>query len=160
MGGGRLTRILQDWAILVDIPYMLHEVFNDAFEALLAGWHRHMDLAATTDNILKLAESRRELDALRERAYRVRRALTPEDRELEEGHLAAYCPFLKTTVYIPSNEIRYTREDVLVFDCVCEREVGHRPKEWLRDTREPEYTAPEYVREDDRLVRARQITSP
>lgn len=139
---------------------MLHEVFNDAFEALLAGWHRHMDLAASTDNVFKLAESRRELDALRQRAYQVRRALTPEDRELEEGQLSAYCPFLKSTVYIPTNEIRYTPEDVLVFECVCEREVGHRPKEWLHDTRPAKFLAPEYLKEASRLRRARQITSP
>lgn len=139
---------------------MLHQVFNDAFEALLAGWHRHMDLAATTDDIFKLAESRMELDALRERAYRIRRALTPADRELEDAHLTAYCPFLKTTVYIPTNEVRYTRDDVLTFECVCEREVGHRPKEWLGDTREPAFQAPEYLIDATRLTRVRQITTP
>jgi hypothetical protein len=139
---------------------MLHQVFNDAFEALLAGWHRHMDLAATTDNIFKLAESRLELDGLRDRAYRIRRALTPEDRELAEGTLSAYCPFLKTTVYIPTNQVRYTRDDVLTFECVCEREVGHRPKEWLRDTEQPALTNLEYVNEDGRRARAQQITSP
>ncbi len=145
---------------LDDTYGMLHQVFNDAFEALLAGWHRHMDLAATTDNILKLAESRMELEALRDRAYRVRRALTPEDREMEEGQLAAYCPFMKATVYIPNNEIRYTRDDVLVFECVCEREVGHRPKEWLHDNRDPEFTAPEYLKDANRVGKAKQITSP
>lgn len=139
---------------------MLHQVFNDAFEALLAGWHRHMDLVASTDNILRLAESRRELDALRERAYRVRRALSPEDREMEEGHLAAYCPFLSTTVYIPSNQVRYTRDDLLSFDCICEREVGHRPRGWLHDTGEPEFTAPTYLRDASRRNRAQQVTSP
>lgn len=139
---------------------MLHQVFNDAFEALLAGWHRHMDVVASTDDIFKLAESRLELDQLRERAYRVRRALTPEDREIEEGHLAAYCPFLASTVYIPNNEVRYTREDVLTFQCVCEREVGHRPKEWLHDLREPEFTAPEYLRDATRKSRAQQVSSP
>ncbi len=139
---------------------MLHQVFNDAFEALLAGWHRHMDLAATTDNIFKLAESRKELDELRERAYRVRRALTPEDRELDEGTLSAYCPFLKTTVYIPNSEVLYTRDDVLTFECVCAREVGHRPKEWLRDTESPEFKAPAYLQDASRLVRIRQITTP
>jgi hypothetical protein len=139
---------------------MLHQVFNDAFEALLAGWHRHMDLAATTDNTFKLAESRRELDELRRRANLVRRALTPEDREQQEGQLAAYCPFLKTTVYIPTSEVRYTPEDVLVFECVCEREVGHRPKAWIHDTREPEFTAPEYLHDARRLRKATQITSP
>ena len=139
---------------------MLHQVFNDAFEALLAGWHRHMDLAASTDNIFKLAESRMELDALRDRAYRIRRALTPEDRELAEGVLSAYCPFLKDTVYIPTNEVQYTRDDLLTFQCLCEREVGHRPQEWLRDTVQPEPVTPEYVKDDSRLARARQITSP
>jgi hypothetical protein len=119
-----------------------------------------MDLAASTDDIFKLAESRLELDALRERAYRVRRALTPEDRELDDGHLSAYCPFLKATVYIPTNEVRYTRDDVLTFECVCEREVGHRPKEWLRDTEEPAFQAPEYLKDATRLTRVRQITTP
>jgi len=119
-----------------------------------------MDLAASTDNIFKLAESRMELDTLRQRAYRVRRALSPEDRELEEGTLAAYCPFLKTTVYIPTNEVRYTRDDVLTFECVCEREVGHRPKEWLRNTEEPGFKAPEYLQDASRLARVRQITTP
>ena len=139
---------------------MLHQVFNDAFEALLAGWHRYMDVVASTDNILKLAEARRELDALRDRAYRVRRALTPEDRELEEGHLAAYCPFLSTTVYIPTAEVRYTRQDTLEFDCVCDRQVGHRPRAWLHDTRSPEFKAPPYLVEASRLQRAQKVTSP
>ena len=139
---------------------MLHQVFNDAFEALLAGWHRHMDLTASTDNILKLAESRRQLDSLRDRAYRVRRALTPDDRELAEGHLAAYCPFLATTIYIPTNQVRYNRDHVLTFSCLCEREIGHRPKEWLHDTRQPVFSAPEYLREATRVRRASQITSP
>jgi hypothetical protein len=139
---------------------MLHQVFNDAFEALLAGWHRYMDVVASTDNILKLAESRRELDALRDRAYRIRRALTPEDRELEEGQLAAYCPFLSTTVYIAKAEVRYTRDDTLEFECVCERRVGHRPRGWLHDTSSPEFTAPEYLREASWLRRAQQVTSP
>ena len=119
-----------------------------------------MDLAASTDNIFKLAESRLELDALRDRAYRIRRALTPEDRELAEGHLSAYCPFLRTTVYIPTNEVHYTRDDVLVFQCLCEREVGHRPKEWLRVIVEPEYTAPEHLRDVTRIRRAQEIGRP
>jgi hypothetical protein len=139
---------------------MLHQVFNDAFEALLAGWHRYMDVVASTDNILRLAESRRELDALRDRAYRIRRGLTPEDRELEEGHLAAYCPFLSTTVYIRKADVRYTVEDMLEFDCVCERAVGHRPRGWLHDTRSPEFQAPEYLRQATRVRRAQQVTSP
>ena len=139
---------------------MLHEVFNDAFEALLAGWHRHMDLAATTDNVFKLAESRRELEELRQRAHRVRRTLTPEDREQQEGQLAAYCPFLDTTVYIPTNEVRYTPEDVLVFECVCEREVGHRPKAWLHDARRPASTTAEYLHEPRRLRTVTRTTSP
>jgi hypothetical protein len=138
---------------------MLHQVFNDAFEALLAGWHRHMDLAASTDDIFKLAESRKELDALRERALRVRRGL-PGDRDLEDSHLSAYCPFLKTTVYIPTNEVRYTRDDVLTFECLCEREVVHRPKEWLRDTRETALQAPEYLKDATRPSPVRQITAP
>ena len=88
------------------------------------------------------------------------RALTPEDREVADGTLAAYCPFLKTTVYIPTNQVRYTRDDVLVFQCACEREVGHRPKEWLRDAEQPALAIPEQVKDDSRLARARQITSP
>lgn len=139
---------------------MLHQVFNDAFEALLAGWHRYMDVVASTNDIFKLAEARRELDELRDRAYRVRRALSPEDRERDEGHLAAYCPFLSATVYIPNADVRYTRQDTLEFDCVCERKVGHRPRAWLRDTRSPEFTAPQELREASRIQRARQISSP
>lgn len=139
---------------------MLHQVFNDAFEALLAGWHRYMDIVASTNDIQKLAEARQEIDELRDRAYRVRRALTPEDRELEEGHLAAFCPFLSTTVYIPNAEVKYTRQDILEFECVCDRVVGHRPRGWLRDTRNPEFTAPEELREASKVNRARQISSP
>lgn len=124
---------------------MVHDVFNDAFEALLAGWHRHMDLAASTDDADKLEQSRRELEKLRARADRVRRAPTREDRELEDGQLAAYCPFLDTTVYIPKSDLRYTPEDVLVFDCACEREVGHRPKQWLHETTPVRLAAPAYL---------------
>ena len=138
---------------------MVHQVFNDAFEALLAGWHRHMDLVATTDNILKLAESKRELDALRSRVHRIRRASTPEDRELEEGHLAAYCPFLSTTVHIPATEVRHGTDGTVRFDCVCEREVGYRRQAWLHDTRRPELTAPD-LGEATTLMRAQQLTSP
>jgi hypothetical protein len=139
---------------------MLHQVFNDAFEALLAGWHRHMDLAASTDDIFKLAESRREVDALRERAYRAGGAPTNEEREVEDGHLSAYCPFLTTTVYVPTNEVRYTRDDVLTFECACGRDVRHRPKAWLRATKKPAFPAPEYLKNATRLNRVRQITTP
>lgn len=126
----------------------------------MAGWHRHMDLDATTDDVVRLAESRTELDALRDRAWRVRRALTPEDRELEAASLSAYCPFLDATVYIPSNEIRYTREDMLTFECVCNRKVGHRPRAWLHDAREPEFQAPQYLKDATRIGKARQVISP
>ncbi|NNC90901.1 MAG: hypothetical protein HKN80_00275 [Acidimicrobiia bacterium] len=139
---------------------MVHQVFNDAFEALLAGWHRHMDLAASTDNILKLAESRLEIDALRARAFQVRRSAPPADRELDHGHLSAYCPFLRTTVYVPTNELQYTRDDVLTFECECERKVAHRPKEWHRDTEEPAFTAPGYLADATRPTRVRPITTP
>jgi len=112
---------------------MVHQVFNDAFEALLSGWHRYMELAAATDDNTKLAEAANEICALRQRADRLQRAKSVDEGELEERDLATYCPFIRTTVYIPNNEISYTRDDVLTFVCACEREVGHRPKAWSHD---------------------------
>ena len=129
---------------------MVHQVFNDAFEALLAGWHRYMALAATTDDSDKLAELQEEVVELRQRADRLQRALSPDDGEREEGELAAYCPFIRTTVYIPSNEVRYTRDDLLTFECRCEREVGHRPTAWRHDTKELGAKGGDYVSEREK----------
>lgn len=109
---------------------MVHQVFNDAFEALLSGWHRYMELAATTDDDAKLTEVQNEIWALRQRADRLQRAQSVDEGDLEELDLAAYCPFIGTTVYIPNSEIHYTRDDTLTFVCPCDREVGHRPKTW------------------------------
>ncbi len=116
---------------------MVHQVFNDAFEALLAGWHRYMALVASTDDAEKRAELFEEVDRLRGRADRLQKARSLDEDALEERDLAAYCPFIRTTVYIPNSEIRYTRDDMLTFVCVCEREVGHRPKAWLRNAEDP-----------------------
>lgn len=112
---------------------MVHQVFNDAFEALLAGWHRYMDLAATTDDAHKLAELREEIDALRERANRLQRIRSLDEGGDEDRDLAAYCPYIRTTIYVPNSDIRYTRDDILTFRCACDRQVGHQPKEWLQD---------------------------
>jgi hypothetical protein len=113
---------------------MVHQVFNDAFEALLAGWHRYMDMAATTDDAAKLAELKDEIAELRTRATRFLLSRSLDGGGPEERELAAYCPFIRTTVYIPSNEIRYSRDDMLTFACECERQVRHRPTTWLRGT--------------------------
>lgn len=129
---------------------MVHQVFNDAFEALLAGWHRYMALAATTDDADKLAELQEEILELRGRADRLQQSRSLDDGRGEEADLAAYCPYLRTTVYIPGSEIRYTREDRLSFVCMCEREVTHRPAAWVRDTDEPGLKTGDYLPEGDR----------
>ena len=136
---------------------MVHQVFNDAFEALLAGWHRHMDLVATTDDILKLAESRRELDALARRAHRAREARNPGHAEFSDGHLTAYCPFLATTVDIPTSEVRQTPHDTLQFECICEREVGHAADGWFAGATVAESGESQPVREPGTLRRLRLV---
>ena len=135
---------------------MVHQVFNDAFEALLAGWHRHMDLVATTDDILKLAESRRQLDALIRRAHRARNS---GEGGPGDGYLTAYCPYLDTTVYIPTSEVQPTPHRTVEFECLCEREVGHRTRTPLHGAPASRPAATGYQRRSTRLGSLRLVTN-
>ena len=137
---------------------MVHQVFNDAFEALLAGWHRHMDLVASTDDILKLAESRRQLDALIRRAHRAKQGRKPGEGELGDAQLTAYCPFLATTVYLPKSRVRQTPHDTVEFECACEREIVRQVGGWGADVKEPVLVNPQHGLATAKLRRLRLVS--
>lgn len=84
---------------------MLHRAFEDSFADLLATWHRYRDAREEGVALVEIAALRHELDERRRKARSLRRLLSPEQEELREVALAAFCPSLDTTVFVPYSGI-------------------------------------------------------
>lgn len=101
----------------------MHPVLEATFEELLIRWRFHDDLRRRGGPLLELANSRQRLDEIRNQAHRLRQALHPMDRELDEMALAAHCDTLETTVFF-----RYSQAEPgptgVEYECVCGERVG------------------------------------
>jgi hypothetical protein len=101
---------------------MLHPVLAEAFETLLMTWRLCDDLAKFDAPYRKRLEARFKLEAARNKVSRYRRALNPEQRELEEVAFTTHCPSLGATVFV--SHFEKAREGVgSTYACVCGSEV-------------------------------------
>ena len=101
---------------------MLHPVLVEAFDTLLMTWRLCDDLAKSEAPYHKRLESRFKLDAARNRLGRYRRALNPEQRELEEVAFTTHCPSLDATVFVSHFE-KALQGAGSTYACVCGAEV-------------------------------------
>ncbi len=101
----------------------LHPVLEATFEELLARWRRHDELRRTGGSLFELATSRHQLDEIRNQAHRLRQALNPMARELEEVALAAHCDTLEALVFFRYNQAEPGPEGV-EYQCICGERVG------------------------------------
>jgi hypothetical protein len=100
---------------------MLHPVLAEAFETLLMTWRLCDDLAKFDAPYRKRLEARFKLEAGRNKVSRYRRALNPEQRELEEV-ATTHCPSLDATVFV--SYLEKAREGVgSTYACVCGSQV-------------------------------------
>jgi hypothetical protein len=101
---------------------MLHPVLAEAFETLLMTWRLCDDPAKFDAPYRKRLEARFKLEAARNRVSRFRRALNPEQRELEEVAFTTHCPSLDATVFV--SYLEKARKGVeSTYVCVCGSQV-------------------------------------
>ena len=101
---------------------MLHPVLAEAFETLLMTWRVCDDPAKFDAPYRKRLGARFKLEAARNRVSRFRRALNPEQRELEEVAFTTHCPSLDATVFV--SYLEKAREGVgSTYACVCGSQV-------------------------------------
>jgi hypothetical protein len=93
---------------------MLHRAFEDSFTDLLATWHRYRDAHEDGGALVEIAALRHELDERRRRVRSIRRFLSPQEHELEGVALAAFCPSLDSTVFVPYSGISQAG-----YECAC-----------------------------------------
>lgn len=108
----------------------MHATFDAEFETLLILWRRHDELRRRGASVPHLANSRRALDAARDRVARLRRAIAPRPDELADALETVVCPVLETPVVIAWRDARRF-DGALHFTCAC-GETGaldsHRPQ--------------------------------
>ena len=96
---------------------MLHPVLAEAFETLLMTWRLCDDLAKNQAPYHKRLSARFKLEDARDQLGRYRRALNPEQRELEEVAFTSYCPSLDASVFVSHFERARAQDSTCV--CVC-----------------------------------------
>lgn len=96
---------------------MLHPVLAEAFDTLLMTWRLYDDLATSDAPYQTRLGARFKLDEARNQLSRYRRALNPEQHELEEVALTAHCPSLDATVFI--SHFEKAQADGGTYECPC-----------------------------------------
>lgn len=96
---------------------MLHPVLAEAFDTLLMTWRLCDDLARMDAPYHRRLRARFELDDARKQLDRHRRALNPEQRELEEVAFTSYCPSLDANVFV--SHFEKARSEDSTYSCLC-----------------------------------------
>ena len=100
---------------------MLHPMLADAFDTLLMTWRLCDDLAKSDAPYRRRLEARFKLEDARTKLSRYRKALNPEQRELEEVAFTAHCPSLDSTVFV--SYLEKARHDGSTYACICGSQV-------------------------------------
>ena len=98
--------------------FMLRERFEAQYTQLVIVWMRHQDLRREGAAIPLLAESRVNLDRLRDATNALRRAHAPEPTEAEDALVTTYCDRLGETVFLFAADAEWHPAGPR-FLCVC-----------------------------------------
>lgn len=96
---------------------MLHPVLAEAFDTLLMTWRLCDDLAKSEAPYRTRLAARFKLDDARSELGNYRRALNPEQRELEEVAFTSYCPSLDANVFV--SHFDTARAEDATYACIC-----------------------------------------